>query len=155
MAEEIPVHKIHKYAIVNCEKIIKGVCKYQWCWLAENPRTVCQRTPMDDWSNAEAYSWGQWDVLWWTQKGSGAVQGIQWNLSWSLCAIFLLVLLRHWYRHFSAWLSSCYSIAITTGRSNLLFPTWLVGFILGTTSPLTIGISAENQWACLFCSQSW
>ena len=26
MAEEIPVHKIHKYAIVNCEKIIKGVC---------------------------------------------------------------------------------------------------------------------------------
>ena len=29
MAEEIPVHKIHKYAIVNCDKIIKGVCKYQ------------------------------------------------------------------------------------------------------------------------------
>ena len=29
MAEEIPVHKIHKYAIVNCEKIIKGVCKCQ------------------------------------------------------------------------------------------------------------------------------
>lgn len=29
MAEEIPVHKIHKYAIVNCEKITKGVCKYQ------------------------------------------------------------------------------------------------------------------------------
>ena len=56
---------------------------------------------------------------------------------------------------FSAWLSSCYSIAITTGRSNLLFPTWLVGFILGTTSPLTIGISAENQWVCLFGCQSW
>ena len=55
---------------------------------------------------------------------------------------------------FSAWLSSCYSIAITTGRSNLLFPTWLVGFILGTTSPLTIGISAENQWVCLFGCQS-
>ena len=53
-----------------------------------------------------------------------------------------------------AWLSSCYSIAITTGRSNLLFPTWLVGFILGTTSPLTIGISAENQWVCLFGCQS-
>ena len=29
MAAEIPVHKIHKNAIVNCEKIIKGVCKYQ------------------------------------------------------------------------------------------------------------------------------
>ena len=29
MAAEIPVHKIHKYAIVNCEKIIKGVCKCQ------------------------------------------------------------------------------------------------------------------------------
>ena len=56
---------------------------------------------------------------------------------------------------FSAWLSSCYSIAITTGRSNLLFPTWLVGFILGSTSPLTIGISAENQWVCLFGCQSW
>ena len=55
---------------------------------------------------------------------------------------------------FSAWLSSCYSIAITTGRSNLLFPTWLVGFILGTTNPLTIGISAENQWGCLFGCQS-
>lgn len=26
MAEEIPVHKIHKYAVVYCEKIIKGVC---------------------------------------------------------------------------------------------------------------------------------
>ena len=35
----------------------------------------------------------------------------------------------------------------TTGRSNLMFPTWLVGFISETTAPLTIGISAENQWA--------
>ena len=51
---------------------------------------------------------------------------------------------------FSAWLSSCYSIAITTGRSNILFPTWLVGFILGTTNPLIIDISAENQWVWLF-----
>ena len=30
----------------------------------------------------------------------------------------------------------------------------LVGFILGTTNPLTIGISAENQWVCLFSCQS-
>lgn len=27
MAEEIPVHKIHKYAIVNCEKIISQLGK--------------------------------------------------------------------------------------------------------------------------------
>ena len=27
MAEEIPVHKKHKYAVVYCEKIIKGVAK--------------------------------------------------------------------------------------------------------------------------------
>ena len=50
----------------------------------------------------------------------------------------------------SAWPSSYNSIAITTGRSNLMFPTWLVEFILGTTDPLTIGISAENQWVWLF-----
>ena len=55
---------------------------------------------------------------------------------------------------FSAWLSSCYSIAITTGRTNIMFPTLFVEFILGTTNPLTIGISAENQWVCLFCCQS-
>ena len=30
----------------------------------------------------------------------------------------------------------------------------LVGFILGTTNPLTIGISAENQWVFLLSCQS-
>lgn len=54
---------------------------------------------------------------------------------------------------FSAWLSSFRSMFTTTGRSNLMFPTWLVEFILETTNPLTIGISTENQWVCLFCCQ--
>ena len=56
---------------------------------------------------------------------------------------------------YSAWLSSFRSILTTTGRSNIMFPTWLVEFILGTTNPLTIGISTENQWVCLFCCQFW
>ena len=47
-----------------------------------------------------------------------------------------------------------FSIATTTGRSNLMIPSWLVGVNLGTTNPLTIGITAENQWVCLFCCQS-
>ena len=28
-------------------------------------------------------------------------------------------------------------------------PQWLVGFISGTTNPLTFGTSAENQWGLL------
>ena len=47
---------------------------------------------------------------------------------------------------FSAWLSSFRSMLTTTGRRNLMFSTWLVEFILGTTNPLTNSISAENQW---------
>ena len=43
-------------------------------------------------------------------------------------------------------ISTSRSISTTTGRSNLISPTWLVGFILGTTNPLKIGFSAENQW---------
>ena len=54
----------------------------------------------------------------------------------------------------SCWSSSFRSMLTTTGRSNLMSPIWLVGFILGTTNPLTIGISAENQWVCLFSCQS-
>lgn len=54
---------------------------------------------------------------------------------------------------FLAWLSSFRSMFTTIGRSNLMFPTWLVEFILETTNPLIIGISTENQWVCLFCCQ--
>ena len=42
----------------------------------------------------------------------------------------------------------------TTSRSIHMPPTRLVGFNLGTTNPLTIGISTENQWVCLSCFQS-
>ena len=44
----------------------------------------------------------------------------------------------------------CRSMLNTTGRKdNLMFPTWLIGFILGTTNPLTIGFTAEFQCVCL------
>ena len=46
-------------------------------------------------------------------------------------------------------------VTVTSGQNdNLMFPTGLVGFNLGTANPLTIGISAENQWVCLFSCQS-
>ena len=46
------------------------------------------------------------------------------------------------------------NLAVTYAKDNLMFPTGLVGFNLGTANPLTIGIYAENQWVCLFCCQS-
>ena len=46
------------------------------------------------------------------------------------------------------------STATIIGRNNIMLPTRPVEFIWGTTNPLTIGISAENQWVCLFCCQS-
>ena len=48
----------HRQSLGKCSHEIKGVCKCQWCWLAENPRIVCQRTPMDDRTDADAYPWG-------------------------------------------------------------------------------------------------
>jgi hypothetical protein len=42
----------------------------------------------------------------------------------------------------------------STGFNHLMFPKWFVGLNLGTNNPLTIGIDAENQWACLFRCQS-
>ena len=46
---------------------------------------------------------------------------------------------------FSAWLSCCYSIAITTGRNNLMFQTLLVGFILGRFSSAAVRESISGE----------
>ena len=90
------VSKISRQSLGKCSHKIKGVCKCQWCWLAENPRTVCQRTPMDDRTDADAYPWGQFHVCWWTEESPWTLQGIWWLLSRSLCPVVLLVLLYHW-----------------------------------------------------------
>ena len=55
---------------------------------------------------------------------------------------------------FSALPSSCYSTATIIGQRNQAFPTLLVELISGTTNPLTIGNSAESQWAGLLSCQS-
>ena len=46
---------------------------------------------------------------------------------------------------FSAWLSCCYSIAITTGRNNLMFQTLIVGFILGRFSSVAVRESISGE----------
>ena len=49
----------------------------------------------------------------------------------------------------SSWFSlsqSCLLAKSTNGSNNLLFPTWFMGFIMGTINPLTFGINAKNQW---------
>ena len=38
-------------------------------------------------------------------------------------------------------------------NENNIVPSWLVCLIMGTISPLTIGIDAENQWVYSFRCQ--
>lgn len=66
----------HRQSLGKCSHEIKGVRKCLWCWLAENTRTVCQRTPMDGLTDADAYPWGQFHVCWWTEESSWTIQGI-------------------------------------------------------------------------------
>ena len=74
-------------------KLLFKICQSQ-----ENTRTVCQRTPMDDRTDADAYPWGKFHVCWWTEKSPWTIQGIWWLLSRSLCPVVLLVFLH--YRYF-------------------------------------------------------
>lgn len=37
---------------------------------------------------------------------------------------------------------------------NNIVPSWLVCLIMGTITPLTISITAKNQWGCSFRCQS-
>ena len=39
-------------------------------------------------------------------------------------------------------------------NENNIVPSCLVGLIMGTITPLTISITAENQWGCSFRCQS-
>ena len=39
-------------------------------------------------------------------------------------------------------------------KDYVLLPQMVLGLILGTINPLTIGITAENQWVYSFCCQS-
>ena len=73
---------------------------------------------------------------------------------WILSYFDMDIILGNIFPKADHWEPTRFGAKCSTGFKHLMFPKMVVGLIMGTINPLTIGIDAENQRVYSFCCQS-